>query len=379
LERSPSFILVGSNIWSVRQVLLEMITHSLAFQYSKSFGLSRDQSSTDAWTRSPGRLSIDISRRKNEGNDFSCLSKSLEEKRMDQNPTSAALEDYLRETETASPISAPPVAAPSRTRPRRRKTMTISRSKYLPQMTIVADSNLRKKHVMETTLKTLRLQILISSFTELSNVVIFGCLFAYLEGWPVLGGIYFASTSLLTIGYGDFVLCKMLSRSIFIWYVFLGIASTTYLGSMIAEYASDQWIVTIEKIEKRVDRYEKKAELKRFHQSSSKLDLDKGQSSSQSTPPRRHTRSSSVIGTEADPILTRTPKMDEFQPLSLPTSHSFIRIDLPESRIRMLPDRFYKRLKRLHETSDSGSEEDPATPESRLHDAFDQETWPLMG
>ena len=113
------------------------------------------------------------------------------------------------------------------------KTLTISRSKYLPQMTIYANSELRRKQVLETTLQTFKKQILFAIGFEILNISLFGGLFAFLERWSFLEGIYFASTSLLTIGYGDYILCRMLSRSIFIWYAFLGIAATTYLGSMV--------------------------------------------------------------------------------------------------------------------------------------------------
>ena len=55
------------------------------------------------------------------------------------------------------------------------------------------------------------------------------------------------------------------AKSLFIWQVFFGIASITYLTSMIAERAVNQWVVQMEIIENRVDRYEKKAQLKKLY------------------------------------------------------------------------------------------------------------------
>lgn len=150
-----------------------------------------------------------------------------------------------------------------RTPGRRRKTLIVSRGAYLPSLTMVGGKELKKKEIQRMTRKTISILIAFAILFEVLNVSIFGGFFAWIEGWSFFEGIYFAVTSLLTIGYGDYILCGNISRSVFIWYAFFGIASSTFLLAMVAESAFDQWSVTVQNIEKRVGRYEKKAELKR--------------------------------------------------------------------------------------------------------------------
>jgi hypothetical protein len=82
--------------------------------------------------------------------------------------------------------------------------------------------------------------------------------------------------------YGDYKPKTLFSKSIFIWFIFIGIGSMTYLGSMISERALNEWVVTVKLIERRVDRYERKAKIKkmvregRLNLPSSKFVLDEG-------------------------------------------------------------------------------------------------------
>lgn len=152
----------------------------------------------------------------------------------------------------------------------RRKTLVVSRGDYLPSLTVVGGKELKRREIQQMTRKTISIQISFAFLLEILNVLIFGGFFAWVEGWNFFEGIYFAVTSLLTIGYGDYILCGTLSRSVFIWYVFFGIASSTFLLAMLAESAFDQWSVTVQNIEKRVGRYEKKAELKRKYKPNNK-------------------------------------------------------------------------------------------------------------
>lgn len=158
----------------------------------------------------------------------------------------------------------------SNSRLSRRKTLIISRGEYLPSLTVVGGKELKRREIQQMTRKTISIQIAFAVLFEILNVLIFGGFFAWIEGWNFFEGIYFAVTSLLTIGYGDYILCGTLSRSVFIWYVFFGIAYSTFLLAMLAESAFDQWSVTVQNIEKRVGRYEKKAELKRKFKSKNK-------------------------------------------------------------------------------------------------------------
>lgn len=86
-----------------------------------------------------------------------------------------------------------------------------------------------------------------------------------MEGWKVWEGVYFSYCVLTTIGYGDYQLKQNLSKALFIWHVIIGIGALTYFTSMVAERALDQWSIEMDKIEKRMDRYETKALWKKMY------------------------------------------------------------------------------------------------------------------
>ncbi|KAI8926318.1 hypothetical protein BC831DRAFT_231495 [Entophlyctis helioformis] len=114
-----------------------------------------------------------------------------------------------RDPDRLSPTSRPGVQL--------QQTMTISRSQYLPQVTIVADSGgMATKKLEEATRHALHSQILIGSIMVLTNIVFFGIIFAWLEEWTVWEGFYFAYCAVSTIGYGDYSLCSNVGRSLFI-------------------------------------------------------------------------------------------------------------------------------------------------------------------
>ncbi|KAJ1563191.1 hypothetical protein HK405_007759 [Cladochytrium tenue] len=123
------------------------------------------------------------------------------------------------------------------------RTMTVSRGKHLPSLKIVGDSSLRRRMIVEETQEYFKRQIMRGFALTAANMLFFGAIFAYFEDWAFWEGLYFTFIALTTIGIG----------------------SITYLGSMISEMALNQWIVTVQHIERRVDRYEVKARLKKQH------------------------------------------------------------------------------------------------------------------
>lgn len=116
---------------------------------------------------------------------------------------------------------------------------------------------------MKATKTTIVNQTIAAGIIVLANLIVSGWIFSYLENWTIGEGFYFSYVSFMTIGYGDYVLKTFLGRSIFIWYVFIAVASSTYTFSMLSELAYNQWTVTTDSIAKRVDRYETKARWKK--------------------------------------------------------------------------------------------------------------------
>jgi hypothetical protein len=80
------------------------------------------------------------------------------------------------------------------------RTMTISRSSRLPSVTVVGNEALTVHHIEKTTLDTIKKHILISWCLVVMNIVFSGIVFSRLEGWAVWEGFYFAYCSFTTIG-----------------------------------------------------------------------------------------------------------------------------------------------------------------------------------
>jgi hypothetical protein len=208
---------VGANIWSLRQMILELLTHRLASQYSKSLGISRDDASLPDrhdWTK---RFSLDSAAFPSQANHFGTAPTAMDRQRSHHSVDDSVLPDHVIDIEGDS-LSVPATlkrhssaAQRSLSRSRSfaslkqdelapRKALIVSRGKHLPRLTIVGGSDLKRRQIVDTTMQTFRTQIWTSVLLELANVCVFGSVFAYLENWALLDGIYFATTSLLTIG-----------------------------------------------------------------------------------------------------------------------------------------------------------------------------------
>lgn len=145
-------------------------------------------------------------------------------------------------------------------------TMIISRSNNLPSLTIVTGGKVGRIQVLETTRKAFQKEIVIAVVAIMSTLALFGGVFCYLEEWTYFEGVYFAFVALSTIGYGDYSPSSVSGRSFFVWFIFIGIGSITYFLSILSEIALDKWTMTVNQIGRRVDRYEKKAKLKKIYQ-----------------------------------------------------------------------------------------------------------------
>ncbi|KAI8907749.1 hypothetical protein DFJ77DRAFT_475149 [Powellomyces hirtus] len=302
--------ILAANIYAIRQVALELLTHRLASQYSKSFGIAKEfvgrelrhlENVVDRGVQRVGRTILGRGRPSSRRADTP-RRVSIEESAVPQNipsrrggdceqrtafsapgPCSTQRPDLLTRSDTD--LLVPPVSnrysAPARPVPdddgvpfaramttsvlERSRTMIISRGANLPQLRIETDHHVRRHQVVEATRRTFREQIAIAVLAVLTNMCAFGAFFAFFEDWQFVEGLYFTFCSLTAIGYGDYVLRTVQSRSVFIWFLYIGIGSMTYMFSLMAERALDQWTVQVSKIENRVDRYERKAKLKKMY------------------------------------------------------------------------------------------------------------------
>ncbi|ORY32406.1 hypothetical protein BCR33DRAFT_856501 [Rhizoclosmatium globosum] len=266
--------LVGLNIFAMREVLLEMFTLELADTFSKKFGMKQEHHhgySLDDSVLSYGRRmgsetlgpsqSIEIPRSPNM---FSGTSSSAPGG-LPSLDALAALQPLNTSSRASSSLSLlPPSPGPSfasvHCPPR---TMTLSRGGVGTHVTLMGDSQIRRKMVVNATKEIYTSQIKQAIIMVSGTMILFATVFSYLEGWSFWDGIYFTFCTLTTIGFGDFAPSTPLTRSLFIWFVLTGIVNVTYLGSMLGERILNQWTVTVGLIEDRMGRYEVKARIKR--------------------------------------------------------------------------------------------------------------------
>ncbi|KAI8610336.1 hypothetical protein BC830DRAFT_1172801 [Chytriomyces sp. MP71] len=300
--------MVGLNIFSVRQVLLEMFTLELAATFSKRFGMLQEHhdSSSDEDARSevsrrvdgpplaiyqdipiaspiPSRHPSIIGSATPLNSDYSASvpSNFLSHLHLASSPTameapgsaSAASSPIhhsgsLTQTTQTRPLLHTSTSfnfdSPNTTRvPTRSLTLGRRGNTTFPRLTLLSNTRIRRHTVVRATKETFRHEISRAGALVLATMLLFGLLFALLEEWHPADGIYFTFITLTTIGFGDLSPRLPITRSIFIWFVFVGVAGVTYLGSMVSERVLNQWTLTVGAIENRMGRYEVKARLKR--------------------------------------------------------------------------------------------------------------------
>ncbi|KAI9017448.1 hypothetical protein BC832DRAFT_588711 [Gaertneriomyces semiglobifer] len=287
--------LLAANIYSIRQVVLELLTHRLAETYSKHFGIEQEFGSAGnvdqdfpGTTRNGGLAAeYDHRRASDPLAGGGSVPQDIRSQRTDGErwlnmafsaPSTANIHQHLQHTNGPAGDYEPTQPAPhmhsdgyglpvsrsyTTTVLDRARTMVISRGENLPQLTIVAGPHLRRRDIKKATQRTFRHHTSFAIVSVVVNMLFFGSMFSFFEGWNFIEGLYFTCVTLTTIGYGDYTLNAVQSRSIFVWFVYIGVASVTYMFSIMSERALDQWTVTVSKIEDRVDRYERKAALKK--------------------------------------------------------------------------------------------------------------------
>lgn len=182
-------IIIGSQIFATRNVVLEVVTLHLAHQFQKSIDVDQTDNSLEYSTP---HFEIQPQESSNRHSVYEAL--DLANNRFDEDT------GYL--SIPASPLFLPDSYF-SKQSPDNR-TVTISRGATLPQLRIIAPKkstrSFQRQLVVQVTTFTFRIQIIYAALVVLLNLVIFGCIFAYLEGWHWLEGIYFTYCTLTTIG-----------------------------------------------------------------------------------------------------------------------------------------------------------------------------------
>ncbi|TPX50875.1 hypothetical protein SeMB42_g02092 [Synchytrium endobioticum] len=268
------------------------------------------------------------------------------------------------------------------------RAMVISRGTHLPRLTLIAGNEVKRRQVVEMTRATFQKQIRWATAAVIGNLLLFGAVFATLEDWQFLDGVYFCFVALTTIGYGDVTPKTDRAKSLFIWYIFVGIACVTYLGSMIGERFQDSWTVEISKIERRTDRYEKKAELKKRYRASvmaSRKNRANGHykplTSEKKTRRKNATGPGPISISQATPTLTRMPSMS----MASAPARGIVRIDRRTSwdsqtaafllSRSMGSDRFMKRVGHDDDDDDTSSEDEDSDHYRECEQHSDHETY----
>lgn len=166
----------------------------------------------------------------------------------------------------ASLIDSERNSRPDITSPINHQRLTMSRSNRLPQVTLLTQQDFDSEHILHTTKRKIIAHIVTSLVILIVIGAISGGAFAYIEEWEYLDALYFIFVSLTTIGYGDLTLAHNSSQTLFMWFILVEICVSTYLASMVTELALDEWIVTVETIDRRINRYQLKETLKRKFQ-----------------------------------------------------------------------------------------------------------------
>jgi hypothetical protein len=274
-------MIVGALIYAMRNLFLEVLAMRLMSQYSQFIIVHDNDPSivTSKNTDLIGSLPIDVAGSGGLERSHNIRISSSPEDMHSLGVSLDSSSNFPIATSSRPKSRSPPLFNKSATAPRNRpnyslggydrprRTMTISRNRRLPTLTIVADDSLSETHIIQATQKAIVRQIVYALIFLFGNVIISSAVFSKLEGWSFGQGLYFTYCALTTIGYGDLVLKSSEAKSIFLWYIFAATGSTTYVLSMISELAIDEWKVTSETIAKRVDRYETKAKWKKQYAS----------------------------------------------------------------------------------------------------------------
>jgi hypothetical protein len=132
----------------------------------------------------------------------------------------------------------------------RRNTFNINQSN-VQEMQIYSNSDKEIEIDTEKVLKQTHdlniRQLKLSLGVLILIIVVFSIIYSWIEHWTFFEAVYFCFVNLCTIGYGDFVPKTIYGKSIYIFFIYVAVPSTTWLGTVLFELATGRWEVYIEK------------------------------------------------------------------------------------------------------------------------------------
>ena len=213
-------LLVGSCIYSLRNVILEIFQMHLVKRFNSLVELEEEQPLlTDLEKRyqgmhqEPESESLSDHSSDQESDLTSELlitgeSSHTRESSFESGANSPSRSSNLRKGKYPKDKLTPALESPKPNRISRHSsvdhirstTLTISRSDRLPIMQIVGNQSLQTSLIISTTKDALVRQSIIGAIVVLANIILSGIVFSWLENWTILQGFYFAYCSFMTIG-----------------------------------------------------------------------------------------------------------------------------------------------------------------------------------
>jgi hypothetical protein len=148
----------------------------------------------------------------------------------------------------------------------RRNTFNLGQSSVQGMKIFSSNQNINTEQVLKQTRDLNIRQLKLSISLLLLIILCFSLIYSWIENWSFFEAIYFCFVNLCTIGYGDFVPKTVYGKSIYIYFMYTAVSATTWMGTVLLEFATGRWEIYIEKtdLEDEMDRnkYDKKKEEK---------------------------------------------------------------------------------------------------------------------
>ena len=107
---------------------------------------------------------------------------------------------------------------------------------------------------MERASAHLKSQLILSTALLILVLGLFSFLISHVENWTIWEALYFTFVSFSTIGYGDYYCSTTLGKTLFIWFILLGVGLVGWLASTLSEFLGGWWEARVAGIKRRVTK-----------------------------------------------------------------------------------------------------------------------------